>query len=113
MSAHGVWELSGSTIPAASGTRCCPNDNSWGHGYQGSPSGSGVILDPDGTILTNAHIVAEASPQRRQGGGGSRAMQPTVHVALQDGRIFEGRVISTDRWHLSLISTSCTGACII
>ncbi|CAL8467650.1 g7188 [Coccomyxa elongata] len=63
----------------------------------GSPSGSGVILDPDGTILTNAHIVAEASPQRRQGSGGSRAVQPTVHVALQDGRIFEGRVISTDR----------------
>lgn len=60
-----------------------------------------MILDPDGTILTNAHIVAEASPQRRQGGGGSRAVQPTVHVALQDGRIFEGRVISADRWHLS------------
>jgi hypothetical protein len=69
-----------------------------GLGEQGAPSGSGVILDPDGTILTNAHIVAEALQQRRQGGGGSRAAQPTVHVALQDGRVFEGRVISADRW---------------
>ncbi len=67
---------------------------------QGAPSGSGFILDPDGTILTNAHIVAEASPQRRQGGGGSRGTQPAVHVALQDGRVFEGRVISADRWGL-------------
>ncbi|EIE24629.1 trypsin-like serine protease [Coccomyxa subellipsoidea C-169] len=65
--------------------------------FNGAPSGSGFILDPDGTILTNAHIVAEASPQRRQGGGGSRGTQPTVHVALQDGRVFEGRVISADR----------------
>ena len=64
---------------------------------QGASSGSGVILDPDGTILTNAHIVAEASAERLGGMAGTSARTPVVHVALQDGRVFEGQVISSDR----------------
>jgi S1-C subfamily serine protease len=44
-------------------------------------SGSGVIVRPDGVILTNAHVV-----------GMSRA----VRVGLADGRRVEGRVIGRD-----------------
>lgn len=64
---------------------------------QGTSSGSGVILDSDGTILTNAHIVSEALPERQRGVAGTSARSPVVHVALQDGRVFEGQVISSDR----------------
>jgi S1-C subfamily serine protease len=43
--------------------------------------GSGFIINSDGHILTNAHVVAGSD---------------TVKVTLQDGRIFEGKVLGTD-----------------
>jgi S1-C subfamily serine protease len=45
-------------------------------------TGSGFILDPNGQILTNAHVVDGAS---------------TVQVTLRDGREFDGRVVGIDR----------------
>lgn len=58
-------------------------------GGQGLPSnapvlrglGSGFVIDPDGLILTNAHVVDEAD---------------TVTVSFQDGRILEGEVLGKD-----------------
>ena len=44
-------------------------------------SGSGVIVQPDGVILTNAHVVG---------------MSRTVRVGLADGRRVEGRVVGRD-----------------
>jgi serine protease Do len=44
-------------------------------------SGSGVIVRPDGVILTNAHVVG---------------MSRTVRVGLADGRRVEGRVLGRD-----------------
>jgi S1-C subfamily serine protease len=44
-------------------------------------SGSGVIVRPDGVVLTNAHVVG---------------MSRTVRVGLADGRRIEGRVIGRD-----------------
>jgi serine protease Do len=44
-------------------------------------SGSGVIVRPDGVILTNAHVVG---------------MSRTVRVGLADGRRVEGRVVGRD-----------------
>lgn len=44
-------------------------------------SGSGVIVRPDGVILTNAHVVG---------------LSRTVRVGLADGRRVEGRVIGRD-----------------
>jgi putative serine protease PepD len=47
----------------------------------GSGTGSGVIIDPNGTILTNAHVVASAS---------------RIQVLLSDGRRVDARLIGAD-----------------
>jgi S1-C subfamily serine protease len=50
-------------------------------------TGSGVILDTDGTIVTNNHVVA----------GSRRGEAPSkVRVRLSDGRSFDARVLGTD-----------------
>jgi S1-C subfamily serine protease len=43
--------------------------------------GSGFVINPNGQILTNAHVVANAD---------------TVTVTFQDGRILEGKVLGKD-----------------
>lgn len=43
--------------------------------------GSGFVIDPDGLLLTNAHVVNEAD---------------SVTVSFQDGRILEGQVLGKD-----------------
>jgi serine protease Do len=43
--------------------------------------GSGVIIDPNGLIVTNNHVIDEAS---------------RVRVNLKDGRTFDGEVLGTD-----------------
>ena len=49
--------------------------------FQRQGLGSGVIIDPDGYILTNNHVVADAD---------------TISVKLADGREFKGEVVGTD-----------------
>ncbi|KAJ4751572.1 hypothetical protein LUZ62_085977 [Rhynchospora pubera] len=51
--------------------------------------GSGTIIDPDGTILTCAHVVATF----HKGNASSRGY---VTVMLQDGRSFKGHVVNAD-----------------
>ncbi|KAK9291419.1 hypothetical protein L1049_019366 [Liquidambar formosana] len=55
----------------------------------GKSTGSGTIINSDGTILTCAHVVV-----------GSKGYKPTskgkVEVTLQDGRTFEGMVVNAD-----------------
>nr|TKV99970.1 hypothetical protein SEVIR_8G079000v2 [Setaria viridis] len=48
--------------------------------------GSGTIIDPDGTILTCAHVVADF-----------QSTKAIVSVTLQDGREFEAVVLNADR----------------
>lgn len=60
-------------------------------------SGSGFIIDADGTVITNAHVVADAARTGRAagtgapGGGGA-----PVSVTLADGRTFDGEVEAFD-----------------
>ncbi len=44
--------------------------------------GSGFIINKDGYILTNAHVVSESGE---------------IQVALMDGKLFKGRVVGMDR----------------
>ncbi|KAG6552605.1 hypothetical protein Mapa_005805 [Marchantia paleacea] len=49
--------------------------------------GSGFIISPDGTILTNAHVVAD---------DGHGPYKGKIVVTMQDGRTFPGEIISYD-----------------
>lgn len=49
-------------------------------------SGSGIILDTDGNILTNTHVVTLDG----------KVANPTLQVKLNDGRVFNAKVVGTD-----------------
>ena len=51
-------------------------------GIQGRGGGTGVIWNPDGRIITNAHVVANE--------------QAKIHVHLTDGRTLEAKVLHRD-----------------
>ncbi|KFK26489.1 hypothetical protein AALP_AA8G255800 [Arabis alpina] len=55
----------------------------------GKSIGSGTIIDPDGTILTCAHVVLGFQSIHQSSKG-------RVDVTLQDGRTFEGVVVNAD-----------------
>uniref|UniRef100_A0A7N0TGJ2 PDZ domain-containing protein n=1 Tax=Kalanchoe fedtschenkoi TaxID=63787 RepID=A0A7N0TGJ2_KALFE len=55
----------------------------------GKSIGSGTIIDPDGTILTCAHVVVDFQGMRL-------SSKEKVDVTLQDGRTFEGTVENAD-----------------
>ncbi len=57
--------------------------------YRTQSLGSGVLIHPDGYILTNEHVVRRASG---------------IRVTLADGRGFDARLIGSDaRWDLALL----------
>ncbi len=49
-------------------------------------SGSGIILDDEGHILTNTHVVTL----------GGQVADPSMEVQLNDGRVFTAEVVGTD-----------------
>lgn len=55
-------------------------------GQEGSGSGSGIILDDEGHVLTNTHVVTL---------GGAEA-QPEIQVQLNDGRVTTADIVGTD-----------------
>ncbi len=60
--------------------------------YKQEGLGSGVIIDPDGNILTNEHVIRDADK---------------ITVTLPDGRVFKGEVKGTDpRSDLAVIKIS-------
>jgi S1-C subfamily serine protease len=69
-----------------------------GNGPQGwvqRGTGSGVIIEPDGLILTNHHVVDSAA---------------TVSVVLADGRTFDGTVAGIDTYtDLAFVRIEATG----
>ena len=63
-------------------------------------SGSGVIIDPDGYILTNNHVVTLDSG----------AQDATIRVFLSDGRILPGELIGTDPYaDLAVVKVDASG----
>lgn len=62
-------------------------------------TGSGVIIAPDGYILTSLHVVENAA---------------TVTITLQDGRSYEGNVVARDRFSdLALVKINAAGLHIV
>jgi len=59
-------------------------------------TGSGVIVSPDGFIVTNNHVVQNARRVRVQLAANDVPQDP-LHPARQRGRLFEARVVGTDR----------------
>lgn len=63
--------------------------------------GSGVVLAPDGYLLTNAHVVREPGRRGRNG---------TVKVQLAEGRSLLGRVVGADpRTDLAVVKLEANG----
>ncbi|MDQ1289460.1 MAG: trypsin-like peptidase protein [Actinomycetota bacterium] len=56
---------------------------------RGGGEGSGIILDAQGRILTNHHVVAEA-------GTGGAASGTELSVVLSDGRAYPAEIVGTD-----------------
>ena len=57
------------------------SDNFWNDGIVGASTGSGVIISPDGYIVTNNHVIADATE---------------IQVTMDDKREFTARLIGTD-----------------
>jgi serine protease Do len=57
------------------------SDNFWNDGVMGASTGSGVIISPDGYIVTNNHVVTDATD---------------IQVTLDDKREYSAKVIGTD-----------------
>lgn len=57
------------------------SENIWNDGVVGASTGSGVIISNDGYIVTNNHVVAEATD---------------IQVTLDDKREFSAKIIGTD-----------------
>ncbi|HTN55669.1 MAG TPA: trypsin-like peptidase domain-containing protein, partial [Microbacterium sp.] len=55
-------------------------------GNQGSGSGSGVVLDKEGHVLTNTHVATL----------GGAVADPTIRVTTSDGHIYSATVVGTD-----------------
>ncbi len=56
-------------------------DNFWNDGVVGASTGSGVIISPDGYIVTNNHVITDATD---------------IQVTLDDKREYTARLVGTD-----------------
>lgn len=64
--------------------------DAYGEVSQAAASGSGVIVDANGYIVTNAHVVTTEQ------GSGETTVNPDVQVALSDQRVYVARVLGLD-----------------
>ncbi len=64
-------------------------------------SGSGVVISPDGEILTNNHVI--------EGAQGSDD-KPQIEVKLSDGRTFKGQILGRDKeLDIALVKIDASG----
>ena len=77
-----VSEAKAAVAPAVVFIRVIYNDTGSGRNRKGVASGSGVVISPDGEVLTNHHVIDKTSEIRCQ---------------LADGRSFTARVLGKDK----------------
>jgi S1-C subfamily serine protease len=83
------------TINVTTNATTSQNPGQMPEGFVQGGTGSGVIIDPDGLILTNHHVVQDAD---------------TVSVVLADGQVLEGTVAGVDTYtDLAFVKVDATG----
>ena len=91
LSRHFIADAAAKASPAVVNIQVQPAACSAGLFPVGS-SGSGFLVDGEGTLLTNAHVVADPIAARRLGGAGAAG----ITVTLQDERAFPARLLASD-----------------
>jgi serine protease Do len=65
--------------------------DNFGFQNEARSQGSGVLVSPDGYVLTNAHVIAQLNPREQ-----SMDLATRVQVTLQDDRLFDARIVGAD-----------------
>lgn len=83
-------------VPALSETDIAARGRTWlAHVERGKSAGSGIVVTPDGYVLTNEHVVHDSGP---------------IRVALADGRSLYGDLVGVDaEVDLALLQVSADG----
>jgi len=81
LTAHDIYERNAPGVVHVRAERSSAADSPFGADQGGEATGTGFVIDAEGRILTNYHVVADAS---------------SVSVGFDDNRIVQARVLGTD-----------------
>jgi len=82
LTAHDIYERDApGVVHVRSELRSSADNSPFGLGQNGEATGTGFVIDADGHILTNYHVVADAT---------------SVQVGFDDNRVVPARVLGTD-----------------
>jgi len=80
-----VVAIAQKVTPSIVGVKVYSTYNYWGRQMTGQGSGSGIILRDDGYIVTNYHVIENAT-----------SVEVTVNDGTEEGQVYEAQVIGAD-----------------